>query len=199
MLKKALICGAAFLLLSMGAKPARADEMRYIQPGDSLYKIAINSGVTVYDLQQANGLSGDLIYAGDKLDIPTDSRGTRQSVDGRDVDMLARLITAEAGAEPFQGKVAVASVILNRMNDPRFPATLAKNIFKPNEFESVSNGLIWGQPPSEDSYKAAEDALKGWDPTGGAKFFINPAKVHGPSWIWTRTITGRIGNHVFGI
>lgn len=198
MLKKALICGAAFLLFSMGAKPARADEMHYIQPGESLYKIAIAKGVTVNDLKQANGLSGDLIYAGDKLDIPSDSRRTRQPVDGRDVDMLARLITAEAGAEPFPGKVAVASVILNRMNDPRFPATVSGNIFKPNEFESVSNGLIWSQP-SEDAYKAAEAALKGWDPTGGAKFFFNPAKVYGRSWVWTRTIIGRIGNHVFGI
>lgn len=198
MSKKMLICAAAFLLLSMGTKVARADEMHYIQPGDSLYKIAIQNGVTVSELQQANGLNGDLIYSGDKLDIPVETGRTWQPVDGRDVDLLARLITAEAGGEPFQGKVAVGSVILNRMKDPKFPVTVAGNIFKPHEFESVSNGLIWDQP-SEDAYKAAEAALKGWDPTGGAKFFFNPAKVYGPSWVWSRTIIQRIGNHVFGI
>lgn len=198
MSKKMFICAAAFLLLTMGVKVARADELHYIQPGDSLYKIAIQNGVTVSELQQANGLNGDLIYAGDKLDIPVATGRRWQPVDGRDVDLLARLITAEAGGEPFQGKVAVGSVILNRMKDPKFPATIAGNIFKPHEFESVSNGLIWDQP-SEDAYKAAEAALKGWDPTGGAKFFFNPTKVYGPSWVWSRTIIQRIGNHVFGI
>ena len=74
------------------------------------------------------------------------------------------------------GKVAVASVLLNRTADAKFPATIAGNIFKPNEFESVSNGQIWKQPTAE-CYKAAEAALKGWDPSYGSKYFFNPAKV----------------------
>ncbi|MGE5583620.1 MAG: cell wall hydrolase [Bacillota bacterium] len=197
--RKMLGIGAAFLMLFMAVLPASAAAMHDIQQGDSLYKIAKNNGITIDELKQANGLRGDLIYAGDELTIPDKSQATAPvSLRTGDTDLLARLITAEAGAEPFEGKVAVAAVILNRIQDVKFPATVAGNIFKPHEFESVSNGLIWEQP-TEDAYKAAVDAVKGWDPTYGAKYFYNPAKVQGPSWVWSRTVVGRIGNHVFAV
>lgn len=198
MLKKMLVVGTAFLMLSIGASSASAAAIHNIQPGDSLYQIALNNNCTVDELKQANGLDGDLIYAGDKLDIPMGATASPGATNNKDIELLARLINAEASGEPFEGKVAVASVILNRMQDKNFPATIAGNIFKPREFEPVSNGAIWKQP-NEDAYKAAEAACKGWDPTNGAKYFFNPAKVNGPSWVWTRTITDRIGNHVFGI
>ncbi len=200
MIKKMFIVGASFLMLSIGVKPANAAVYNHdIKYGESLYIIATNNGITVNELKQANGIQNDLIYAGNKLAIPTAVSSAAPAVNSRDMDLLARLITAEAGAEPFEGKVAVASVILNRINDGRFPVTITGNIFKPHEFESVSNGLIWDLQPSGDAYKAAEGALEGWDPTYGAKYFYNPAKVKGPSWIWTRTVINRIGNHVFAI
>jgi N-acetylmuramoyl-L-alanine amidase len=199
MLKKMLIFGTAFLMLSFGANPTNAAVMHAIKPGESLYTIAMNNRVSINELKQANGLQSDLIYAGDKLAIPKSPGNGPAPVSGRDVDLMARLINAEAGGEPYQGKVAVAAVILNRMADQKFPETVAGNVFKPNEFESVSNGLIWRHQPTGDDYRAAEAALKGWDPTYGSKFFYNPAKVHGPSWIWTRRIVERIGHHVFGV
>jgi N-acetylmuramoyl-L-alanine amidase len=198
LIKKMLISGAALLMLSIVAVPANAAAMHNIRRGESLYKIAVNNDITVNELKQTNGLEGDLIYAGDKLEIPDDSTAAKAPVKNGDVDLLARLITGEAGGESFTGKVAVASVILNRTQDAKFPASIAGNIFKPHEFESVSNGQIW-QQPSEESYKAAEAALKGWDPTYGSKYFFNPAKVSNGSWVWTRTIIERIGNHVFGV
>lgn len=216
--KKTLVSGTVFLMLATGVNPVTAEVLHNIKPGESLYRIAVNNKMTVNELKQANGLKNDLIYAGTKLALPEQPQPSMQAapvaqatpapqategqqpwISGRDVDLLARLISAEASGEPFSGQVAVAAVILNRMQDAKFPATVAGNVFKSNEFESVSNGLIWQRSPSEEAYKAAEAAIKGWDPTYGCKFFFNPAKVHGYSWVWTRKIVERIGNHVFGV
>lgn len=112
------------------------------------------------------------------------------------VDLLARLVAAEARGEPFAGQVAVAAVVLNRVRDPRFPDTIPGVVYQPRAFESVSNGLIWRRAPTATEYRAARAALNGWDPTGGAVFFWNPSKPVSP-WIWTRRIIARIGRHVF--
>lgn len=112
------------------------------------------------------------------------------------VDLLARLVAAEARGEPFAGQVAVAAVVLNRVRDPRFPDTIPAVIFQPRAFESVANGPIWQRTPNATEYRAAQAALNGWDPTGGAVFFWNPAKPVSP-WMWTRQIVARIGRHVF--
>lgn len=194
-LKNVYILGTALLMLSIGAIPTNAAVMHDIKKGESLYIIAKNNGLTVADLKQANGLEGDLILAGDKLAIPTGST----NASGRDIDLLARLVNAEAEGEPFRGKVAVASVLLNRLKDPKFPGTIPGNIFKRHEFESVSNGLIWERQPTQEDYQAVKAAFQGWDPAYGSKFFFNPTKVKGSSWVWTRQIVERIGNHVFGV
>jgi len=115
-----------------------------------------------------------------------------------DVELLARVIRAEAEAEPYTGQVAVGAVILNRVQDPDFPNTLAGVIYEPRAFESVSNGMV-NRPPTESARKAANAALSGWDPSGGALFFFNPAKVGAKSYVWTRKIIQRIGKHVFAI
>jgi len=113
-----------------------------------------------------------------------------------DVQLLARLIHAEAQAEPYIGKVAVGAVALNRVESPSFPNTLAGVIYQPGAFESVTNGRI-NLTPSQESVRAAIDALNGWDPTYGALFFWNPYKKVS-AWIWSRPIVTQIGKHVFG-
>lgn len=198
MIKRMFILVMSVFMLSVIVVPVNAAVMHNVSKGDSLYKIAVNNGISVNQLKQTNGLVGDRIYTGGKLAIPTNSSASRVISNTGDIDLLARLITAEAGGEPFQGKVAVASVIINRLDDNKFPGTIAGNIFQAHQFESVSNGLIW-QQPTADSYKAAKAALNGWDPTYGSKYFFNPAKLKGPSWVWTRKIVNRIGNHVFGV
>ncbi|MEA4882629.1 MAG: cell wall hydrolase [Clostridia bacterium] len=111
-------------------------------------------------------------------------------------DLLARLVTAEAEGEPYQGMVAVAAVLLNRVESSKFPNTVPGVVFQPAAFESVSNGLIWRRSPSNQARSAARDALNGVDPTYGCLFFWNPSKpVSG--WIWGRGIAVRIGKHVF--
>jgi N-acetylmuramoyl-L-alanine amidase len=118
------------------------------------------------------------------------------AVHGIDVELLARLLRAEAEAEPYEGKVAVAAVLFNRVRDSRFPNTLEGVIYEPWAFESVENGRIYHTPPRADDYQAARDARNGWDPTHGSVFFWNPYKPVTP-WIWSRPIVTQIGDHVF--
>ncbi len=183
----------ATLMAGTLAAPALAWDYR-IQPGDSLYTIARRNGVSLNDLRGANGAWSDLILAGDDLQVPSPSFADN-SDSSRAVDLLARLIHAEAGGEPFTGQVAVGAVVMNRLQDPKFPGSIEGNVYSPDEFESVSNGYIWTDPTAE-NYQAAEAAIAGWDPTGGAVFFFNPAKTYS-TWLWSKTLLTQIGNHVF--
>jgi len=169
----------------------------YAQPGDSLFLIARKVGLTVNDLRSANGLWTDIITPSQKIFIPTVTAATSQSYSrsGNDTELLAHLIMAEANNEPFTGQVAVGAVVLNRVENPLFPNSVAGVIYEPDAFESVSNG-VFNNPPSNQARQAAENALSGWDPSGGAVFFFNPAKTSSP-FIWSRQILTQIGNHVF--
>lgn len=111
------------------------------------------------------------------------------------VEMLARLIHAEARGEPFEGQVAVGAVLLNRVESPSFPNTLSGVIYQPLAFESVANGQFY-LPANSQNIRAARSAINGWDPTHGALFFWNPSKPVS-EWIWSRRIVRRIGRHVF--
>lgn len=121
-------------------------------------------------------------------------RGDRGSA-WAEIWLLARLIHAEAEGEPYIGKVAVGAVVLNRVESPLFPDTVSGVIYEPGAFSPVYDGRI-NLPPDTISLKAAEDALKGWDPTYGALYFYNPAKSTS-WWVFTRQVTVRIGDHIF--
>lgn len=116
--------------------------------------------------------------------------------DPADWQLLAQLVYAEARGEPFWGQVAVAAVVLNRLVHPDFPSTVREIIFQPRQFQVVANKTIHNTPDNL-AYQAVREALEGVDPTEGALFFWNPAKVSPTSWVWTRTIKQRIANHVF--
>ena len=114
-----------------------------------------------------------------------------------DVQLLARAINGEARGEPYEGQVAVGAVILNRVKSPKFPNTIAGVIYEPGAFTAVSDGQI-NVAISEGStvVKAARDALNGWDPSGGAIYYFNPATATN-KWIWTRPLIKTIGKHRF--
>jgi len=116
-----------------------------------------------------------------------------------DEQLLARVINGEARGEPFEGQVAVGSVILNRVKSSKFPKTLAGVIYQPGAFTAVSDGQI-AVPISNKStvVKAARDALAGWDPTEGCLYYWNPATATS-KWIWSRKVHLKIGRHWFGI
>lgn len=120
----------------------------------------------------------------------------RSSARKANEDLLARLVRAVAEGEPYEGKVAVAAVVLNRIGDSRFPNTLEGVMYQPMAFEAVHDGRVYQAPPRAEDTRAARDALNGWDPTHGAVFFWNPEKPVS-KWIWSRPIIKRIGSHVF--
>ena len=112
-----------------------------------------------------------------------------------DLNLLARVVHGEARGEPYKGKVAVAAVVLNRVESSSFPNTIAGVVYQSGAFSAVSDGQINLTPDSE-SIRAAQDALNGWDPTGGCLYYYNPNTAT-DSWIRTRTVKTVIGRHYF--
>ncbi len=163
--------------------------------------------VAVKEFQRKNGLRVDGICGANTWSAlglgwtntgsakTTANAGVKGITNNNDVQMLARLIHAEARAEPYIGQVAVGAVILNRVRSSKFPNTLAGVIYQPLAFESVANGQF-NLAPVEENYKAARDAINGWDPSYGCTFFWNPSKPVS-KWIWSRQIIVQYGDHVF--
>ena len=153
--------------------------------------------------QQSNGLSVDG-QAGPEtlaaLGLPAGSGsggGSSSSGGGNsgDVDLLARLISAESRGEPYEGQVAVGAVVLNRVNHASFPNSISEVIYQSGAFSCLYDGQF-DQPVAESSYRAARDALNGWDPSNGAIYYFNPATATS-SWIWSRPAIVTIGKHMF--
>ncbi|MEC0665908.1 spore cortex-lytic enzyme [Priestia flexa] len=112
-----------------------------------------------------------------------------------DIQLMANAVYGEARGEPYNGQVAVAAVILNRVNSPAFPNTVAGVIFEPRAFTAVADGQIWLEP-DETAKKAVLDAINGWDPTGNAMYYFNPDTATS-AWIWSRPQIKQIGKHIF--
>jgi N-acetylmuramoyl-L-alanine amidase len=152
---------------------------------------------SVVSFQKKNGLVADGV-AGPatlaKIGIPSSSGGAG-GFSTQDVSLLAHVISAEARGEPYVGQVAVGAVILNRIEHPSFPNTLAGVIYQPGAFSCLTDGGI-DAPVADSAYRAARDAMNGWDPSGGAIYYYNPAKATS-SWIWSRPVITVIGDHRF--
>ena len=128
------------------------------------------------------------------------SSNNAQGVNGfssSDVYLLARTIYAEGRGEPYTGQVAIGAVVLNRVRDKAFPNTIAGVVYQKHAFTAVTDGQI-NLTPNETAMKAAKDAINGWDPTGGAIYYYNPA-VATSAWIFDRQTVTVIGKHVFAI
>lgn len=140
-------------------------------------------------------LSTIFVFIVDKGEINTGSLA--KSSNASDIQLMARAINGEARGEPYEGQVAVGSVILNRVKDSRFPNSISGVIYQSGAFTAVSDGQI-NAVISEGStvYKAAQDAMNGWDPTGGCVYYFNPATATN-KWIWSRPMTVTIGKHRF--
>ena len=141
-----------------------------------------NNGLT------ADGIAGPATLAKIGISSASESRSN-------DTALLARLISAEARGEPYTGQVAVGAVVLNRIEHPAFPNTLSGVIFQSGAFTCVTDGQF-NQPVADSAYKAAQDAMNGWDPSGGAIYYFNPATATS-KWIWSRPLIVTIGKHRF--
>lgn len=165
---------------------------------DGIYGSKTREAVKYF--QRKNGLSVDGIV-GPKtaaaLGMTLSGSSSSSSQSSSDLNLLAHCVYAEARGEPYIGQVAVAAVILNRVKSASFPNTIAGVIYQPYAFSSVSDGQI-NLTPNDTAYKAAQDALNGWDPTYGCLYFYN-ASTSTSKWIYSRKTVVTYGNHIFAI
>lgn len=168
---------------------------------DGIYGSGTERAVRAF--QQKNGLTvdgkaGDQTLAAMGLSAGggnSSNSGGSGGASSSQVDLLARLISAEARGEPYSGQVAVGAVVLNRIKHPSFPNTLPGVIYQSGAFTCVTDGQF-NQPVAESAYRAARDALNGVDPSGGAIYYFNPSTATS-SWIWSRPLITVIGKHRF--
>ena len=146
-----------------------------------------NCGLTV------DGIAGrkTLLYLG----LGSSGSSSTGGYSSSDVYLLARIIGAEARGESYVGQVAVGAVVLNRVRHSSFPDSIAGVVYQSGAFSAVRDSN-WNVPPNDTAKKAARDAINGWDPTGGAIYYYNPAKTSN-QWIRTRPVVTTIGRHVF--
>lgn len=149
----------------------------------------------IRNFQRDYGLTVDGIVGPKTLSALGLSSST--SYTSQDLYLLAKCVHAEARGEPYVGQVAVAAVILNRVDSPEFPNTISGVIYQPWAFTAVNDGQI-NLEPNDSAYSAAKDALNGWDPTYGCLYYYNP-KTATSEWIWSRIPVVTIGEHVFAI
>lgn len=197
---------AGSILLKWGSRGEQVKQVQTKLKNWGYYKGKVDgiygwrTAIAVKAFQRKNGLKADGIVGnatakalGMKTGTATAAR--KSTSRSNEVYTLAQAIHGEARGEPYIGQVAVGAVILNRVDSPKFPNTIAGVIFQPGAFTAVSDGQMF-QPPGDSALKAARDALNGWDPSGGALYYYNPAKTTN-KWIWSRPIIKVIGKHYF--
>lgn len=170
----------------------------YDGPVDGIFGTKTRKAVEYF--QRKNGLTADGIVGPATLralgmTASGGSLSTGSAAQEHDVNLLARVISAEARGEPYAGQVAVGAVILNRIEHPSFPNTLAGVVYQPGAFTCMVDGQI-DQPVSESARRAAQEALGGSDPSGGAIYYFNPDTATS-AWIWSRPLIKVIGKHRF--
>ncbi len=165
---------------------------------DGIYGPKTKAAVKAF--QRKNGLVADGIVGrktAAALGMSLGSTNTSSNQSSSDLNLLARCVYAEARGEPYAGQVAVAAVVLNRVKSASFPNTIAGVIYQPWAFTSVNDGQI-NYTPNDSAYKAAKDALNGWDPSYGSLYYYN-ASTATSKWIYSRKTVVTIGKHVFAI
>ena len=111
------------------------------------------------------------------------------------INLLARIISAEGRGESYVGQVAIGAVICNRIEHPSFPDTLQGVIYQNGAFTAIVDGQF-EEDVAESAYYAARDALSGWDPTGGCIYYFNPKKTN-DEYMHSREVVKIIGDHYF--
>ena len=162
---------------------------------DGIYGTATKNAVIKF--QKNNGLTADGIAGPKTLEKIGLSSGSSGNTAGSNADyqLLARIISAEARGEPYTGQVAVGAVVLNRVEHPSFPSTISGVVYQSGAFSCLYDGQF-DKPVADSAYKAARDALNGWDPSGGAIYYFNPS-IATSNWIWSRPHITTIGKHRF--
>jgi len=181
------------LLNSMGYWTGNVDGIFGESTTNALINLQRDKGIT------ADGIVGSETLRALNVNTPSSYRGSTGRYSERDIELLARLVHAEAKGESYTGKVAVAATVLNRLEDPNYPGTISEVIYQIidgcYQYSPVLDGQI-NMPADEESRMAALDALAGSDPTGSALVFYNPSKTN-DQWVRSRQYITTIGSHVF--
>lgn len=202
-------------VLRQGATGSEVKEMQrrlkqwgyYTGSVDGVFGAGTKKAVIAF--QKKNGLTADgvvgletykalgMTSAYNALLNQTGNSANNSGVSDADLYLLARTIYGEGRGEPYTGQVAIGAVVMNRVRSPQFPNTISGVVYQRHAFTAVSDGQI-NLTPDDKAMKAAKDALNGWDPTGGALYYYNPA-VATSAWIFDRQTITVIGKHVFAI
>ncbi|UOQ86486.1 cell wall hydrolase [Gracilibacillus salinarum] len=191
--KMKILISSLLVVTGLTVLPGFADAYT-VKQGDTFWKIAQNYNVSTNELMNVNNYSSSMLYPGAELTIPS-------SVSDKEVDLLARLVRAEAQGEPYAGKVAVATVVLNRVDHADFPNTITEVVNETysngaiHAFSPVANGEINKEADSE-SVRAAKEAIAFRGQGQGSIYFYNPNTAQS-DWIFSRETTVTIGDHVF--
>lgn len=182
------IAAACMLAFSFPAAISAHANKHTVQKGESIYKIAKKYGVSTHQVQAMNNKSNASIFPGEQLKLPVIPSKSEK-------DLLSRLVEAEAKGESYAGKVAVATVVLNRVESDLFPNSLYGVIHDGIQFSPVLNGTI-NQPASAESKQAVDEALAYQGYGRESLFFYNPDKAQS-SYLSSKEVTTVIGDHVF--
>ena len=197
-------------ILRQGSKGSEVKEVQrrlkewgyYNGAVDGVFGAGTKSAVIAF--QKKNGLTADGVVGkstykalGMTNSYNVLAGGGSSDYTSSDLYLLAKAIYAEGRGEPYVGQVAIGAVILNRVRSTAFPKTVAGVIYQKNAFTAVNDGQI-NLKPNDTAMRAARDAVNGWDPSGGAIYYYNPA-IATSSWIFTRKTVTVIGKHVFAV
>lgn len=193
-MKKLFITGVLSLsLFGFSGQSDAAVNTHNVKQGETYWSIANQYGVSVLSLKSANNKTTDLLYAGEQIRIPNNQ------ISAADRELLARLVHAEAKGEPYAGKVAVATVVLNRLDSSLFPDTVSGVIYQKVSghyaFTPVQNGAI-NSASDQSSKKAVDEAIAFRGQGNGSLYFFNP-KTSTSKWVFSRQTTVTIGKHRF--
>ena len=177
------------VLKKLGYYNGTVDGIYGTQTKNAVTAFQRNCGITV------DGIAGPqtLLYLG--LGGSSSSATGSSKYTAEEINLLAKVISAEARGESYEGQVAVGAVVLNRVAHPSFPDTISGVVYQNGAFSCVYDSN-WYQPVAESAKRAAQDAINGWDPSGGAIYYYNPAKTSN-AWMRSRPVIKVIGNHYF--
>ena len=196
--------GLTSTMINAGGTLLVDSKTHIVKSGDTLFKIAKQYGVTLSEIRSLNNKYDDLITVGQIINIPKSATSVpvvaapTSKFTESEIDLLARLIMAEAEGEEYQAKVAVGAVVINRLNSKDWPNTLSgviyQNINGYYQFSPVANGTI-KKAANADSIRAAKEAMSGIDPTNGAMFYYDTSSTN--TWIRSKPVSVSIDNMVF--
>ncbi|MCM3633986.1 cell wall hydrolase [Paenibacillus camelliae] len=170
-----------------------------VSDDNTLADISARHGLSQAQVVKRNGFSSkESIKNGMKLAviIPSVLENKAKPFTESEYQLLAKLVQVESGYESYEGQLAVANVILNRVEHPSFPSTIKDVIYSGKQFPPAHNGLLDRSKPNASVLKATKDALNGKNNVEGALYFFNPRYSKGSFWD-SLSVVATIGNHRF--